>query len=61
MTPGKAPKVRDVRRSGKKCAICGLLTNMGVRENKPPLSRERWDGKQYVRFCGPECEAKGGW
>jgi hypothetical protein len=31
---------------------------MGVYENEPCNSRERWNGKEYIRFCGPECEEK---
>lgn len=51
----------DDRTAGKKCAICSEETLMGSVANTPPLCRERWNGRRYVRFCGPECEKKGGW
>lgn len=53
---GVGQRPRDSRRSGKPCVTCGLETNMGVYRNTPALARERWDGKQYLRYCGPECE-----
>ncbi len=46
---------------GKPCQSCGAPTVMGKMKNTPQRARERYDGKAYVRFCGPECEAKAGW
>lgn len=49
----------DSRRAGKPCGQCGVWTFMGTVDNVPMHSRERWDGKRYLRFCGPECESVG--
>jgi ferredoxin len=51
----------DSRCSGKPCSVCRIETQMGAYENIPAHARERWDGVEYVRFCGPECETTGGW
>lgn len=51
----------DSRRSGKPCSKCGKATSMGTAINVPAEARERWTGKQYMRFCGPDCEKRGGW
>lgn len=51
----------DSRSKAKNCTICGIPTIMGLRSNRPQRACERWNGKQYVRFCGHECEKKGGW
>lgn len=51
---------KDERKAAKPCSQCGVWTVMGTERNVPAHARERWTGKQYVRFCGPECETKGG-
>ena len=54
---GKASRrTNDSRCAGKPCSVCAVQTIMGVYENAPSNSRERWNGTEYVRFCGPECE-----
>ncbi len=46
----------DSRTETKDCVVCEKSTFMGKKFNTPLHSRERWDGKQYLRYCGPECE-----
>ena len=47
---------RDNRVKTKMCSVCGIRTVMGISENTPQRARERWNGKEYLRYCGPECE-----
>ncbi len=61
MASKRGKVAKDNRRPAKPCFICGIRTVMGVSFNHPPIARERWNGKEYVRFCSPEHEVEGGW